>query len=454
MSTVQTLIEKILPSHVPADLELIGVTGTSGKTIVASTIHHLLHAGGLSVGLISTLGVFAGKEKLDREWQDFTVNLTRPGILDRALKKLHKLGMQYVVVELPVNLLEDGAVKNKEFTAMVVTNIYKDLDVYSQFGDYPEYAKYIFSAIRKIKNEGLVVLNADDDSAGWLADQAKSIEQNIYAAWISQFMATEVEQILGGMRFKFNGGIYATRNFTNLGLMNTMQALQIAAKFVGTNVLDAGLNTFPGVPGRFDTFDMQGRTVIVDYPYLESSIGRALAALKPLVPAGKRLIVVFGAAGERGPQRYRLVLPVSKHADLMLLCAQDPRRDHVANINSAMIELVELQGAAVVDRFTSHDEYSAVDKKNLQLKINRVIENGDKPLLAFDASSPSSRYDAVDFALRSAEIGDVILLLGKGDDEVIDFGDALYEWNDHEMIVEIAATIDHGAPASNFNQID
>jgi UDP-N-acetylmuramoyl-L-alanyl-D-glutamate--2,6-diaminopimelate ligase len=423
------------------DIQLIGVVGSAGKTSVAQIIHHILGYSGATGGMISSTGVWFGKEKQTKKGlEEFVVNAARAKEVSTAIKHLEGLGARYIILEIPHLLIEAGLVAALEFDTLVVTNLHVGSEIDGEASTADEQLKLGMSAILKVKDQGLAILNAEDEVGLRLAQLSADIPQEIYAAWCRRELVTELKHVLGGMEFKFNGEFYATKLCGDFQLLNVLQAIHVASKYMGSEQIATALNLLPVIAGRAELLSVSPNT-IVDSAYQPGMTEHMLKGLRHLVPSPARLIVVGGAAGQRSPLRLKSVLSMAKYADLIVLGALDPRNDQVQALNSKLIDIVELHGVVVVDRIASHDEYEVLDKQNIIAKVNRVFENSDKPLIAFDASSPSSRYDAIDLAMRIAKPEDLIVILGKGDDTMIDFGDAMYEWSDAEMATEISASL-------------
>ncbi len=413
--------------------KIIAVTGSAGKTTTAHLLHHILSYGGKNTGLISTSGIWANGKQLD---PDFVVNVASEQELNTALVELSKQGMDLIIVEAPAGLIAQKRFFGMTFDSLILTNIGGG-DFARDFVNEEEYAQTIFSLLHQVTEEGMAVLNADDDSSEWIAINAERIKQNIYAAWSSKQQAEDLEITLTGTRFKYSGGFFETKTISQLYLENTLQAIMLASKYVGLDSVDAALNSYRGLAGREQILKMQPTTILVDYAYQPIVIDMLLSDIRSSIPKTSRIITILGAAGQRGDSRKQVGIPAVKYSDIVMLAPQDPRGEDVVTINTRIAELTESYGGVLVERFIDMQEYETIPKDNLNEKINRVMLNSDVPIISFDSNSPVGRYNAVDYALELSKPGDVVAILGKGDDDVMDFGDTLYEWSDEKAVRDV-----------------
>lgn len=414
-------------------LRLVAITGSAGKTTTGHVLHHILAHSGIHTGFMSTSGAWLNDQLID---PDFVLNVATSQEFNDTLLLLASKGAQVVIMEAPASAIVQRRFFGMQFDSLILTNIGGG-DFARDFASEQEYAETIFSLLHQVEEEGMAVLNADDDASQWIAQNAAAIKQNIYAAWTSKEEAENLEISGAGTRFQFGGGYFDTKTISRLYLENMLQAIKLATKYVGLDAIDAALNSYHGLAGREQVIKTQPYTIVVDYAYQPIVIDMLLEDIKQTVPPGHKLITILGAAGQRGDGRKQVGIPAVKYSDIVLLTPQDPRGEDVMSINTKIAKFTEEFGGVLVDRFIDVQEYEAQPKQNLNDKIARVILNGDVPIISFDANSPVGRYNAIDYAIEVATPGDVILILGKGDDDVMDFGDTLYEWSDAEAVKDI-----------------
>jgi len=434
-SHIRSAFARLSAGRPDRKLQLIAITGSQGKTIVAHTIYSILSKSQQAVGLISTDGAWAYDELVSTE---LSANSMTAKDFFNQLKKLYDMGIEIVVVETCADTIREGVFKGVTFAAGVLTNIAGG-EFLESYRHQTDYAETVFQPITQIAAEGLAVINADDDSISWVRQRAESIKQNIYAALCSTSQAEDWQKSLSGMTFKFEGGFFQTSLIGSFNLENLLLAIKLASKYVSIDQIDRALSDFKGVPGRMQVLQTDPLTVIVDYGYQPMVIEKVIQDIKEITPSESKLLIVLGAAGKRSQQRRYVARVALKHARAIILAPLDPRNEDVARINSDIFRHAEELNAVLVERVSAHDEYKALDSTNLSSKLERVTKNGDVPIVAFDENSPVGRADAVEFALHLAQPGDTVLISGKGNDDVLDFGRAVYEWNDPNITRELLA---------------
>ncbi len=414
------------------DIPIIGVTGSLGKTTTALLLSHILNNSGYKVCSLTTEGVQIGAEKLPL---DIVANLATKKDVSKIIKEAVDQEATAIVIETPVTAIKEGAFKNVVFDTVILTNI-SSSEIATENTTVEEYAELLFSPITQIKNEGLAIVNGDDESRSFVAKRAEAVPQDIYALWCSEKETEELLVGLDGISCKFDGAFYNSKLATNLNVMNMLQGIRAAMKYTGTDNIDSSLLSFAGCPGRLQVIQERPVSVLVDYAYQPSVIKSVLSELRKETGDCK-LISIVGMNGGSHESRSRCALYASQLSDLVLLAAQDSRGKDVATLNSSLSKDAEAANAVLVDKIAAHSEFLSLDKGNLKDKLYRVLENSDVPMVSFDESAPSSRYDAITFALDFASPGDMVVVFGKGNDTSLDMGKVIYEWNDVDMVKAI-----------------
>jgi UDP-N-acetylmuramoyl-L-alanyl-D-glutamate--2,6-diaminopimelate ligase len=365
-------------------LELIGITGSKGKTTTTVLTHHLLEHSGLQVGRISTVGI-----RLNGVEEFLPGHFTTPEApaVQELLAKFVDSGCTHAVLEVSSHALELERVRGLEFTVSGWVNFIPDdhLDLHGSAENY-------FLAKRKLlEHSKFGVLNRDDATYPQLEMPHWSYGQN--ADWQ---ILTSLETPNGlELRIESPLGIFETRvpMIGSFNGANALAAMAIGAK-MGLNLeqLKTGLESFPGVPGRMQLLQTKPFRVINDFAHTEASLTAALETLRPTT-TGKIMLVV-GAAGERDVSRRTGIARVAAlNADFTVFTEEDHRSESLSAILETMAS------------------------KALEHHGNFVLE--------------PDRRAAIRLALSRAKPGDTVLLAGKGHERTLERGLDVLPWDEN-----------------------
>jgi len=404
-------------------LRLIGVTGTSGKSTTSTLIYHLLNKNNFKVGLISTVGAIAGNKKIDT---GLHVTTPDPIQLQKILSEMVKSGIEYVVVECSSHALDQGRLGLIKFDYAVFTNIKRDhLDYHATWENYVE-AKAIL--IDKLKANGKAVLNKDDGQAFSYILKNKGLEQSKVISYSASQECSDIQSSLGGLVFNYRNQIFRLPIIGEYNISNALGAIKVAEDLnISLQGAANALTSFEGIEGRMQIMMKEPFSVIVDFAHNTDSLEKSLISIRKFLPEGNKLITVFGSAGLRDVEkRFTMGESSAKFADITVITAEDPRIEKLYDINSSIIQGTEKEGGILVKRFATHQEY-------LDYKI-KESDYSSKNVFAFDEEDVNSRYDAVDFALKLAKKGDVVITEGKGHEQSLCFGTVEYPFTDQDAV--------------------
>lgn len=384
--------------HTPAArLDLIGVTGTNGKTTSVTVARHVL--GVLEpMGSIGTLGAF---DPAGQPVPSEAGNLTTPGPIDlqATLAALVARGARGAAMEVSSHSLDQGRVDGLVFRAAIFTNLTRDHLDYHKSMD--EYFKSKAKLLRYLAPSGLEVVNADDPAWTRLRKEHRRVT---FGERGGDVTARRVTLDASGARFELVTPMgSAPVRLPLLGRFNVANALGVAACAWGMGVdLEAvaqRLGQAPQIPGRMERIAERPCTVLRDYAHTPDALERALETLRPLT-AG-RLIVVFGAGGDRDPgKRGPMGEVAARLADVVIATSDNPRSEDPEKILDAV-------------------------EAGMRGKPHR---------------REVDRRKAIALALELAQPGDTILLAGKGHETYQLVGTEKQPFDEGVIVTELGAS--------------
>jgi UDP-N-acetylmuramoyl-L-alanyl-D-glutamate--2,6-diaminopimelate ligase len=388
-------------------MTLVGVTGTNGKTTTAAMLRHLLAADG-PAGYIGTLGAVGA----DGEVIPGTEGLTTPGPVEAArwLRRFLDEGVARVAMEVSSHALDQARMAAARFDAAVFTNLTRDhLDYH---GTMEAYRDAKLRLLHLLKPAGAAVLNVDDDAWRDVASPiGRTVRFGIERAGAADVAAERMRPGAGGMEFTLRtpdgAAPVALPVFGDYNVSNAVAAAAVLWS-VGWEVhrIAEALATLPQVPGRLERIagPPACATVLRDYAHTPDALQRALAAVRPLV--GGRLIVVFGAGGDRDAgKRPEMGRIAAEGADLAIVTSDNPRTE---------------DPEAILDGIESG--------------------MGSAPRLRI-----SDRREAIRTALTTGRADDLVLLAGKGHETYQDVQGEKRPFDERVIVQEILAELQTAA---------
>jgi UDP-N-acetylmuramoyl-L-alanyl-D-glutamate--2,6-diaminopimelate ligase len=355
-------------------LQMIGVTGTNGKTTSVILARHVLSAL-WPMGAIGTLGAF---DPTGAAVESEAGNLTTPGPIDlqATLAALIDRGAAGVAMEVSSHSLDQGRVDGLTFRAAIFTNLTRDhLDYHETFDAY-------FAAKAKLvgylADAGLAVINADDAAWARLPPSPRRITFGAEGSGKSaDVTARDVRLDEKGARFT----LVTTRGsfpvaLPLLGRFNVANALGVAACAVGLElppkVVAERLSTSPQVPGRMERIAVDPCVVLRDYAHTPDALERALETVREVTSPSGRVIVVFGAGGDRDRGKRAPMGEIAiRLADIAIVTSDNPRTENPEKI----LDDVE---AGMGGR----QHYRVVDRRAAIGQALELAREGDTVLLA------------------------------------------------------------------------
>ena len=425
---VQSQVESVKLKSPSRNLKLIAVTGTSGKSSTASMIFHVLRENGFNVGLISTVEAIAGNKKIDTG-----LHVTTPDAKDlqNLLGKMYEENIEYVVVETSSHAIAQGRLGLLKFDFAVYTNIKRDhLDWH---GTWEEYAKAKAGLIDKLRSNGKLIVNKDDkQSYDYLRQYYYSQTRNPlnFIEYSKVQEVTNVQNTIDGIIFDYSNSKFSIPILGEYNIDNAIATAKVAQQLGVTPVnIAKAFSSFKGVKGRMEVLQTEPFGIIVDFAHNTDSLEKSLQSIRA-INGVKNVIAVFGSAGLRDKEkRFTMGEVAAKFSNVVIATSEDPRTESLLEINTAIIEGAIRSGARLIKRFANNQEYIEYisNPKNLILQ-------DDKLIFAFDQETVDSRFDAIDFALRIAKPGDVVITEGKGHEQSLCFGTTEYPFSDQAAV--------------------
>ena len=422
-------------------LNVIGVTGTKGKTTTTHLISSILSAAGQKVGHISTVNF-----KIGHKTQVNNTNKTTlpPGELQALLKQMVDKKCRYCVMEVSSHGIAQERVFGIPFQTAVLTNVAHDhLDYHETFVEYRD------TKIRLFTTPGLknAVINGEDKSSPHFLKATTAQDIYLYTASdkLSSSPNTVVVQATNislnpvGSTFRLIHDLGSIQVKLKLpGLFNVKNALAAATVGLALNIklgtIKEGLETIEQIPGRMEKIETtRGFSVIVDYAHTPDSLEQILQTLRPIVRG--KLIAVFGATGDRDKTKRPIMGAIAaRYADQIILTDEEPYNEDPKTI------VDEIAGGVPRGRSLFAGKKTK-DRPRLEMKVQDV-----RQFLKSEHGGNGEgvwwwrildRKAAIEKAVTTAGFDDVVLVNGMGAQNYKIVNGEKLPWNDRLVIEEV-----------------
>lgn len=389
------------------DLQLIGITGTNGKTTSCYLIDSILRNAGLKTSLITTVESFLGKKRVS-----FTCTTPESLDLNEFFLESKKKKVNSVCMEVSSHSIDLHRVDYLDFDYFVFTNLSQDhLDYHKNMAGYFKVKNKLFiKKYRKIYGGRRAVINIDDSYGKkiFATTDLKKISYSLKSGH-ADLWASNIKKSISGVnmdinvsgrkKIKISSPLCGTFN-----LYNIMAAVGVCLDMgIKTRYIIDGISSMTGVEGRFEKINTgRGFTVVVDYAHTPDGLGNVLSTIKEVIEPGGKLISVFGCGGDRDKGKRMVMGRTSgKIADFTVITSDNPRSEEP----EAIISMIE----------------------------EGLIRSGSKKYI-----KEADRKKAIFQALDMAEKGDVVLIAGKGHEKYQEFKNYIKRFSDRKVVREWA----------------
>ena len=389
-------------------LTVIGVTGTSGKSTTVNLIQYLLHHSGESAGSISTLDFHIN----EKQWANLSLRTTlSPWQTQKWLRKMVKAGCKFAIIEVSSHALDQHRVNGIAFDTALLTNIFdhEHLDYHKNFAEYVRTKTKLFKSIntsyRKPGVPKITILNRDDEQFEIFQDFPADRKWTYSVNKKSDVQASNVQLNSNGTSFSINLPNHNLSIKTPIIGLHNVENLLAAISVLTANGISVGkiekiLAKFEGIPGRLEPINEgQKFPVIVDFSYKPSGLQKALETLRHM--ADGKIIIIWGGAGGRSIENWEASAEIlDQHADEIVLTTDDP--------------------------------YDTDPRYISQIISNKIQRNEGDNFFEIE-----DRYEAIRYAIFSAEKDDLVLVAGRGHEKTQTIGHKKIEFDDREICREI-----------------
>ncbi len=376
-------------------LKLIGVTGTNGKTTVASLLYEITLSLGYMAGLLSTI-----KVAFNQEVRPATHTTPDPVQLQSTLQDMLEDGIEYVFMEVSSHAIHQERIAGIEFTGGIFTNISHDhLDYHGNFKNYINAKKKFFD---ELSPKAFALVNYDDKNGRVMIQNTRAKKYGYGLSGVADYHAKVTESHLEGNLLSVNGKDLWTRLPGRFNAYNCL-AIYGAGDLMGfqEDELLMAISEQKPVEGRFEIImSERGVTAIVDYAHTPDALQNVLEAIMQLRQDRKNLITITGAGGDRDKTKRPLMAKIAaEYSDKVILTSDNPRSEKPEDIIEDM-------------------------KKGLD------------PILTRKILTIVSRDEAIRTACSFADPDDIILVAGKGHETYQEIMGVKHHFDDREKLRE------------------
>lgn len=379
------------------ELVVVGVTGTNGKTTVATLLYQLFSGLGYKCGLISTVQNMIGVEK------ESATHTTPDAVSIQSLfYRMRDAGCSHVFMEVSSHAIHQHRIQGIDFNAAVFTNITHDhLDYHKSFDEYIRVKKQLFD---QLSPKAFALTNIDDKRGAVMLQNTKAHQYSYSLRVPADIKGRVLENNLSGLIMDIDGH---EAHLRMIGTFNAYNLLAVygVAKYLHQDPIEVltVLSTLNGAPGRFETVSSSKDQIlgIVDYAHTPDALLNVLATIQQLRAKEEQLITVVGCGGDRDKEKRPLMAAVAADkSDRLILTSDNPRSEDAEQILNDME-----QGLGFAQK-----------RKTLRI---------------------SDRKEAIKTAVALANPGDIVLVAGKGHETYQEINGVRHHFDDCEVLKDV-----------------
>ena len=382
-------------------LKLIGITGTNGKTTIASLLYTLFYNAGYKAGLISTIKIL-----VDTNQYETTHTTPDSVVINKYLDEMVEIGVDYCFMEVSSHGIHQKRTEGLQFAAAVFTNLTHDhLDYHKTFSDYRDIKKSFFDALSK---SAFALVNIDDKNGAVMLQNTKAKKYAYSLKSMANFKAKILENQISGLLLNINGNEVWTK------LIGSFNAYNLLAVYGVSNLLGmdstaslTGISKLESVDGRFQHFISEGGiTVVIDYAHTPDALKNVLETIIEIRTGNENIITVVGCGGDRDKAKRPVMGRIASQLSTQTIFTSDnPRTENPETILH-------------------------------EIEVGVAPGNFKKTVTVLD------REQAIKTAVKFSKRGDIILIAGKGHETYQEINGVRNHFDDFEKVTQILKAIE------------
>lgn len=374
-------------------IPLVGVTGTNGKTTIASLLYQLFKKAGYKVGLLSTVKVMVDET-------EFKATHTTPDsvTINLYLDKMIDAGVDYCFMEVSSHGIHQKRTEGLTFAGGIFTNLSHDhLDYHDTFAEYRDVKKYFFDSLPKT---AFALTNIDDKNGDFMLQNTKAKKKTYALKTLADFKVKILEKQLSGTLISVDGTEVWTKLIGVFNIYN-LTAIIATAELLGLEKLEVLtiVSALESVSGRFEyVVSSDGVTAIIDYAHTPDALKNVLETINDIRTNNEKVITVVGCGGDRDKsKRPKMAHIASQLSNQVIFTSDNPRTENPQTILDEM-------------------------------EVGVSSENYKKTLTVLE------RRQAIKTACKFSETGDIILIAGKGHENYQEINGVRAHFDDLEEV--------------------